>query len=80
MAFADRVFGTIRKGASVETHDGQRVRLTDVPSIRPAKPQVDRLHMTASAAAGHRVAPGLRKRRHRDPRDAALGGRRQLIT
>jgi hypothetical protein len=42
VAFADRVFGIIRKGASAETHDGQRVRLTAVPSVRPAKAQVDR--------------------------------------
>ncbi|KOG61350.1 amidase [Streptomyces antibioticus] len=59
VAFADRVFGTIRKGASAETHDGQRVRLTAVPSVRPAKAQVDRLHLAASATADTECPPAV---------------------
>ncbi|MBW8699113.1 N-acetylmuramoyl-L-alanine amidase A [Streptomyces sp. MBT84] len=50
--FANRVFGTIRGGATGVTHDGQRVRLEASPSVRPADAQVDRLHLKASVTAG----------------------------
>ncbi|MEV7991302.1 N-acetylmuramoyl-L-alanine amidase [Streptomyces sp. NPDC086077] len=46
--FADRVFETIRKGATGVTNDGERVRLEAVPSVRPMASQVDRLHLKVS--------------------------------
>jgi hypothetical protein len=46
--FADRVFRTIRTGATSVTHDGQRIRVEAVPSVRPVTSQVDRLHLKAS--------------------------------
>ncbi|MEE4544672.1 N-acetylmuramoyl-L-alanine amidase [Streptomyces sp. V4-01] len=51
VSFANRVFGTIRGGAAAVTHDGQRVRLTAAPSVRPAGAQADRLHLEASATS-----------------------------
>ncbi|WP_329319756.1 MULTISPECIES: N-acetylmuramoyl-L-alanine amidase [unclassified Streptomyces] len=48
--FADRVFATIRAGATGGTDDGGRVRLAAAPSVRPATAQVDRLHLKAAAA------------------------------
>ncbi|MFJ8989064.1 N-acetylmuramoyl-L-alanine amidase [Streptomyces sp. NPDC102279] len=49
--FADRVFGTIHKGASRVTQDGQRVRLGATPSVRPAAAQVDRLDLKTADTA-----------------------------
>ncbi|MFD7791547.1 N-acetylmuramoyl-L-alanine amidase [Streptomyces sp. NPDC059759] len=45
VVFADRVFGTLRQGASRVTQDGQRVRLRATDSVHPAAAQVDRLHL-----------------------------------
>ncbi|MFD8422224.1 N-acetylmuramoyl-L-alanine amidase [Streptomyces sp. NPDC059466] len=49
--FADRVFDTIRDGAAGVTENGQRVRLTAAPSVRPEDAQVDRLHLKAAVTA-----------------------------
>ncbi|MFI5998443.1 N-acetylmuramoyl-L-alanine amidase [Streptomyces sp. NPDC051362] len=58
VVFANRVFDTIRKGAShVTAHDGQRVRLAATPSVRPAATQVDRLHLKAAATADTECPP-----------------------
>ncbi|MFG1810359.1 N-acetylmuramoyl-L-alanine amidase [Streptomyces sp. NPDC049040] len=58
-SFADRVFATIRGGASTEAGDRQRVRLDASPSTRPATAQVDRLHLAASAATGTECPPSV---------------------
>ncbi|MFI9219432.1 N-acetylmuramoyl-L-alanine amidase [Streptomyces werraensis] len=57
VAFADRVFTTIGKGAAGVTQDGQRIRLEATPSVRPATSQVDRLHLKASDAATTECPP-----------------------
>ncbi|MFG2479779.1 N-acetylmuramoyl-L-alanine amidase [Streptomyces fagopyri] len=49
--FADRVFETIRDGATGASETGRRVTLRAAPSLRPATTQVDQLHLKASAAA-----------------------------
>ncbi|MFE7751304.1 N-acetylmuramoyl-L-alanine amidase [Streptomyces sp. NPDC057428] len=59
VAFADRVFGTVRRGASGVTQDGQRVRLAASPSVAPSKAQVDRLHLKTSAAADIECPPAV---------------------
>lgn len=50
VSFADRVFDTIRTGASAETTDGQRVRLAASPSVDPAQSQIAGLRLKAAAA------------------------------
>lgn len=50
-AFADRVFGTLKKGAGRTTADGQRVALTADPQVSPATEQLSRLHLKSAAAA-----------------------------
>ncbi|SEO71436.1 N-acetylmuramoyl-L-alanine amidase [Actinacidiphila rubida] len=57
--FADRVFGTIRGGAATDTEDGQRVRLTASPAVRPATAQLGRLHLKASAATDTECPPAV---------------------
>ncbi|MFK4119882.1 N-acetylmuramoyl-L-alanine amidase [Streptomyces longwoodensis] len=48
--FADRVFRTVREGASATTEDGQRLRLAASPSVTPDRQQIDLLHLKAAAA------------------------------
>ncbi|WP_328884960.1 N-acetylmuramoyl-L-alanine amidase [Streptomyces sp. NBC_00316] len=49
--FADRVFATIKKGADETTQDGQHVRLSAAPDVRPATGQLAALRLKAAAAA-----------------------------
>ncbi|MFF4154497.1 N-acetylmuramoyl-L-alanine amidase [Streptomyces sp. NPDC001651] len=49
-SFADRVFRTLRHGASVTARDGQRVRLTASPSVRPDRKQIHSLRLQAAPA------------------------------
>jgi soluble lytic murein transglycosylase-like protein len=50
VVFADRVFKTIRDGATSVTRDGQRVRMEAEPSVRPNVAQVDRLHLKSAGS------------------------------
>lgn len=59
VVFADRVFGTLRKGASRVTQDGQRVHLGAAPSVRPSAAQVDRLHLKAADTADTECPPSV---------------------
>lgn len=49
-AFADRVYATLQAGAARTTEDGQRVRLSADPGIRPATGQLGRLPLADAAA------------------------------
>lgn len=49
-AFADRVFATIRGGAAETTGDGQRVRLSAAPDVKPATGQLAALDLKKTAA------------------------------
>ncbi|MFC8349953.1 N-acetylmuramoyl-L-alanine amidase [Streptomyces sp. NPDC057280] len=50
-SFADRVFRTIRSGASATTQDGQRIRLSAGPSVAPAREQIHSLRLKTSSTA-----------------------------
>ncbi|MFI0539625.1 N-acetylmuramoyl-L-alanine amidase [Streptomyces sp. WSLK1-3] len=56
-SFADRVFRTIRSGASATTQDGQRVRLSAGPSVDPAREQINSLRLKASSTAAATECP-----------------------
>ncbi|MFF5497832.1 N-acetylmuramoyl-L-alanine amidase [Streptomyces aquilus] len=56
-SFADRVFRTIRSGASATTQDGQRVRLAAGPSVDPAREQINSLRLKASSTAAVTECP-----------------------
>ncbi|MDX3320696.1 N-acetylmuramoyl-L-alanine amidase [Streptomyces sp. ME03-5684b] len=50
-SFADRVFRTMRGGASATTPDGQRLRLAAGPSVTPDRRQIDALHLKKASTA-----------------------------
>ncbi|MFH8702823.1 N-acetylmuramoyl-L-alanine amidase [Streptomyces rubrogriseus] len=50
-SFADRVFRTMRSGASATTQDGQRLRLAASPSVIPERQQIDALHLRTAPTA-----------------------------
>ncbi|MFJ7016928.1 N-acetylmuramoyl-L-alanine amidase [Streptomyces sp. NPDC101117] len=56
-SFADRVFRTIRSGASATTQDGRRVRLAAVPSVDPAREQIDSLRLKSSSSRAATECP-----------------------
>ncbi|AZP14981.1 N-acetylmuramoyl-L-alanine amidase [Streptomyces aquilus] len=56
-SFADRVFRTIRSGASATTQDGQRVHLAAGPSVDPARAQINSLRLKAASAAAATECP-----------------------
>ncbi|MFJ9558880.1 N-acetylmuramoyl-L-alanine amidase [Streptomyces fuscichromogenes] len=56
-AFAQRVYKTIVSGAARQTLDGQEVRLTAAPDVRPAAAQLNRLHLSAAAATADTECP-----------------------
>lgn len=45
--FADRVYSSVKSGASRKTHDGQRLKLAAKPSVHPSTPQLDKLKLKA---------------------------------
>jgi N-acetyl-anhydromuramyl-L-alanine amidase AmpD len=49
-AFAGSVYGTLRKGATAATPDGQKVRLAADPGVTPRTSQLASLRLKASAA------------------------------
>lgn len=50
--FADRVFRTVREGASAIAQDGQRVHLPASPSVAPDRTQLGLLHLKETASTG----------------------------
>ncbi len=56
-SFADRVFRTIRSGASVTTQDGQRVHLAAEPSVDPAREQINSLRLKATSTTAATECP-----------------------
>ncbi|WP_406260532.1 N-acetylmuramoyl-L-alanine amidase [Streptomyces nigra] len=50
-SFADRVFRTVRGGASATTQDGQRLRLAASPSVTPDRRQIHALRLKKTSAA-----------------------------
>ncbi|MGW2336443.1 N-acetylmuramoyl-L-alanine amidase [Streptomyces sp. NPDC001685] len=56
-SFADRVFRTIRSGASATTQDGRRVRLAADPSVDPAREQIDSLRLKSSSSRAATECP-----------------------
>ncbi|MFJ9712035.1 N-acetylmuramoyl-L-alanine amidase [Streptomyces sp. NPDC101234] len=56
-SFADRVFRTIRSGASATPQDGQRVRPSAGPSVDPARKQINSLRLKASSTAAATECP-----------------------
>ncbi|MGW0856920.1 N-acetylmuramoyl-L-alanine amidase [Streptomyces sp. NPDC002690] len=57
VSFADRVFGTVRDGASAVTWDDQRIRLSPDPSVAPARSQADALKLKAAASTADTECP-----------------------
>ena len=55
-AFADEVYGTLRRGASLTTADGQALDLAPVPGVRPDRAQLGRLGLRPAQAAASSTA------------------------
>ncbi|MFG2356849.1 N-acetylmuramoyl-L-alanine amidase [Streptomyces sp. NPDC048521] len=60
VSFADRVFDTIRSGATTQTRDGQRVRLAADPTAAPARSQIGALKLKAAATTDIECPPAVR--------------------
>lgn len=58
-SFADDVFDVIRQGQARTTDSGQRVRLTAVPKLAPARGQAAKVGLRADNADGTECPPGL---------------------
>ncbi|MEW2546262.1 peptidoglycan recognition family protein [Streptomyces sp. NPDC047002] len=55
--FADRVFASVKAGAGRTTQDGQRVKLTAAPSVRPSTGQLAELKLKAGTPAADTECP-----------------------
>ncbi|WP_405655323.1 N-acetylmuramoyl-L-alanine amidase [Streptomyces sp. NBC_00019] len=60
VSFADRVFRTLRSGATATTQDGQEVRLTADPSVEAMPSQIAALRLKAAATTDTECPPAVR--------------------